>query len=183
MAYDFSQIKNRGEGIKEWFKKECAVLRTGRATPALVENLPVDSYGAKVPLKQVASIGVEDARTIRIAPWDASMLKNIESAITNSNLGAQPVADKDSVRVRLPELTQERRQTLIKHLHEKLEEAKISLRQERDEVWKDIQERERGGEIAEDDKYRFKDELGKIISEAGEELDKTAKAKENEIKS
>ncbi|HDH04016.1 MAG TPA: ribosome recycling factor, partial [Candidatus Campbellbacteria bacterium] len=163
MAYDFSRIKNRGEEIKEWFKKECAVLRTGRATPTIVENLQVDSYGAKVPLKQIASIGIEDARTIRITPWDTSALKNIEHAIAVSNLGAQPISDKESVRVRLPELTEERRKSLVKILNEKLEEAKISLRQERDEIWKNIQEKERDNEISEDDKYKFKDDLQEII--------------------
>ena len=180
--YDFSQIKKRGEEIKEWFKKECAVLRTGRATPALVENILVESYGARTPLKNIASIGVEDAKTIRIAPWDASVLKDIERAISVSNLGVQPISDKDSVRVRLPDLTEERRGMLIKTLNAKLEEAKISLRKERDEVWRDIQEKERSGELTEDDKYAFKDDLQKIIDAISNDLEGAAKAKEEEIK-
>ncbi|NOY35746.1 MAG: ribosome recycling factor [bacterium] len=181
--YDFSKIKNRGEEIKEWLKKEYSVLRTGMATPALVENLPVDSYGVKTPLKHIAAISVEDARTIRISPWDASSLKDIEKAIAVSNLGVQPIADKETIRVALPELTEERRKSLVKILNEKLEEAKISLRQERDEIWKDIQEKERAGEITEDDKYRFKDDLQEIVDGIVKDLEAAAKRKEEEIKS
>jgi len=181
--YDFSRIKNRGEEIKEWLKKEYSALRTGRATPALVENLPVDSYGVRTPLRHLAAISVEDARTIRISPWDTSSLKDIEKAIAVSNLGVQPVADKETIRVVLPELTEERRKSLVKILNEKLEEAKISLRQERDEVWKDIQEKERAGEITKDDKYRFKDDLQDIVDGITKDLETTANRKGEEIKS
>ncbi len=181
--YDFSQIKNRGGEIKEWFKKECSVLRTGRANPALVENLLVDSYGVKTQLKHIAAISVEDARTIRISTWDNSSLKDIERAIAVSNLGVQPIADKETIRVTLPELTEERRKSLIKILNEKLEEAKISLRQERDEIWKDIQEKERAGEVTEDEKYRFKDDLQEIVDGIVKDMEEAAKRKEKEIKS
>ncbi len=169
--------------MKEWFKKECAVLRTGRATPALVENILVESYGARTPMKNIAAIGIEDAKTIRIAPWDTSVIKDIERAIANSNLGVQPISSSDSVRLRLPDLTEERREMLVKTLYAKLEEAKISLRKERDEVWKDIQEKERSGELTEDDKYAYKEDLQKIIDSVNADLEETAEAKEEEIKS
>ncbi len=181
MAYDFLGIKNNGEEIKEWLKKETSSLRTGRATPALVENIMVDSYGTRTPLKHVASIAVEDARTIRITPWDAGVLKNIEHSITTSSLGIQPIADKQSIRIALPELTEERRKSLIKLLNEKLEEAKVSLKLKREEEWKDIQEKERNGEISEDDKFRFKEELQKIIDKVSADLEEIAKNKEEEI--
>ncbi|MFA4890089.1 MAG: ribosome recycling factor [Candidatus Paceibacterota bacterium] len=180
--YDFSQIKKKGEEIKEWMKKESSSLRTGRATPALVENLVVDSYGSRVPLKHVASISAEDARTLRVTPWDAGMLKNIEHAIISSNLGIQPIADKQSVRVTMPELTEERRKSLIKILYDKLEEAKISLKLAREEVWKDVQEKERNGEIPEDDKFRLKDELQKIIDGFSKEIEEMIERKELEIR-
>lgn len=183
MIYNFSRIKDKAGDIKKKFQNEISSLRTGRATPAFVENIIVDSYGAKMPLKHAASINVEDARTLRITPWDISILKNIENAIANSSLGSQPIADKQSIRLALPELSEERRKALIKILSEKLEEAKIALRQERDEVWKDIQEKERKGEIPEDDKFRFKDDLQKIIDKATEEVEEIAKRKELEIKS
>lgn len=181
MSYDFSKIKNKAEEIKNHFKNEIASLRTGRANPVLVENILIDSYGAKTSLKHLASISIEDAKTLRITPWDASILKNIETAINVSNLGIQPIADKQSIRLILPELSEERRNSLLKLLSEKLQEIKISLRRERDEIWKDIQEKERKGEIPEDDKFRFKDELQKIIDKTTEELEDIAKRKELEI--
>ncbi|MBU2218995.1 ribosome recycling factor [Patescibacteria group bacterium] len=181
MPHDFLSIKNKGEEIKEWLKKETASLRTGRATPALVENIMVDSYGTRIPIKHAASITAEDARTIRITPWDASVLKNIEHSISASALGVQPIADKQSIRITLPELTEERRKSLIKLLNEKLEEAKVSLKLKREEEWKDIQEKERSGEISEDDKFRSKDELQKIIEKISDELEGIAKNKEREI--
>lgn len=183
MLYDFSNIKNDSEEIKEWLKKETSSLRTGRATPALVENIMVDSYGTRTPLKHVASIAVEDARTIRITPWDTGVLKNIEQSISASNLGIQPIADKQSIRVALPELTEERRKSLIKLLGEKLEEARVSLKLKREEEWKDIQEKERAGEISEDDKFRHKEELQKIIDKVSAGLEEIAKNKEREISS
>ena len=183
MNYDFSKIKNEGERVRERFKQEMAALRTGRASPALVENLLVESYGEKTPLKHIASITAEDAKTLRISPWDASALKDIESAISNSNLGVQPIADKQSVRVSLPGLTEDRRKALVKTLSAKQEEAKISLRQSRDHVWKDIQEKEKNGEIPEDYKFRFKDELQKMVDKISDDLEEMAKKKEQEIMS
>lgn len=162
-------------------KKETSSLRTGRATPALVENIMVDSYGTRTPLKHIASIAAEDARTIRITPWDAGVLKNIEHSISISNLGIQPIADKQSIRISLPELTEERRKSLIKLLNEKLEEARVSLKLKREEEWKDIQEKERSGEISEDDKFRYKEELQKIIDKVSTDLEEIAKNKEKEI--
>lgn len=181
MPYDFSKIKKRSDEVYQWLKKEFASLHTGRANPALVEDILVEAYGTRNPLKQVAAIGIEDARTIRITPWDPSISKNIEHALSKTNLGGQPIAESGSVRFSLPELTEERRALLVKLIHKKLEEAKVSLRKERDEVWKDIQEKEREGEITEDDKYRYKDELQEIFEEAVKELEGLAKRKEEEV--
>lgn len=181
MVYNFSQVKSEGERIKEKFKKEIASIRTGRSNPSLVENLMVDSYGAKTSLKHLASISAEDARTLRITPWDASLVKKIEHAVATSDLGIQPTADKQSVRASVPALTEERRKSLIKILSSKLEEVRIFLRLGRDKSWKDIQEKEKEGKISEDDKFRFKDELQKIIDDISKELEKMAKNKEKEI--
>ncbi len=181
MLYNFSAIKDKSEDIKKKFQNEISSLRAGRPSPGLVENVLVESYGSKMPLKHVASINIEDAKSLRITPWDASILKNIESAIAGSNLNVQPISDKQSIRITLPELSEERRKALIKILSEKLEEAKIALRRERDEVWKDIQEKERKGEIPEDDKFRFKDDLQEIIDKTTEELEEISGRKEKEI--
>jgi ribosome recycling factor len=183
MAYDFSLFQKRAVEIIGWFKEEIALLRTGRASPALVENINVESYGAKTPLKHVAAISVEDARTLRIQPWDSALLEPIEKAIRSSELGLQPVVDKQSVRLILPELTQERRSALVKILGEKLENAKVSLRQLRDEIWRDIQDKERQKEISEDDKFRFKDDLQKKMDDFSKELEDLAEKKRKEISS
>lgn len=183
MAYDFSKFKNKATDTEEWFRGEIALLRTSRATPALIENIKVDYYGSKSPLKSVASISVEDAKTLVVRPWDTDSLMPIEQAVGASDLGVQAITEKDMIRVIFPDLTEERRQSLLKLLREKLEEARISLRREREEVWRDVQDKEREGEISEDDKFRCKDELQKMIDDASKKLQDVADKKETEIKS
>jgi len=179
--YDFSKLKNRGEGIKDWFKKEISSLRTGQASPLMVEDILVDSYGSKTPLKHVAAITLEDARTIRVSPWDKFLIKEIEQAIFNSPVGVSPIADNDGVRVVLPELTKESRQTIAKILGEKLEDSRISVRQERDEVWKDIQKKEKDNEISEDDKFLYKDKMQESVDTIIKDLEDIAEQKRAEI--
>lgn len=183
MAYDFSSLKDQTQKIIEWLQKEIAGFRTGRATPALVENLAVDYHGTKTPLKQIASISVQDARTLLIQPWDKTAILQIEEAIRRELSGLQPMADKEILRLILPELTTERRKELLKTTNKKLEEAKITLRQERDKIWKDIQDKERGGELTEDEKFKEKEEMQKIVDEAGKELEEVAEKKKKEIES
>ncbi|MFC1756991.1 ribosome recycling factor [Patescibacteria group bacterium] len=182
MAYDFKKFKQHAEKTENWFQDEISLLRTGRATPALIENIKVDYFGAKSPLKGVASTSVEDARTLVVKPWDTDMIMPVEQAIANSELGLQAITEKDFVRVIFPELTEERRQSLLKILREKVEEAKVSLRREREDIWKDVQRKEKDGEISEDEKFRGKDELQKLIDESSRNIDETAFKKENEIK-
>jgi ribosome recycling factor len=181
MVYDLSPLKNKLPEIKEWLKKELSLLTTGRASPALLDNIAVDYYGAKQPLKHVGAISAEDARTLRIRPWDSSLISQIDQAIRNSSMGLQAIAEKDSVRVIFPELTQERRKALLKTVSEKLEQARISLRKIRDEYWREIQDKEREGKISEDNKYRLKDELQELIDEIQKKLEEMAKTKEKEI--
>jgi len=182
MSYDFSGFRSRGGEIEEWIRGELASLQTGRATPALLDGVMVESYGARQPLKNIASISIEDARTLRIKPWDANIIKDIERAISTSALGANPIADNEGVRLSFPELTQERREQFIKLLHSKLEGARVSVRKERDEVWQDIQDKEKSKEISEDDKFRFKDELEEKVSEINQRLEEIASKKEEEIR-
>lgn len=181
MTYDFSKFKKKAEETENWLKNEFFLLRTGRASPALIENIKVDYYGAKNPLKSVASISVEDAKTLRVRPWDTDAILPIEQAIQNSGLGIQAITEKDMVRIIFPALTEERRKTLLKVAREKLEEAKIALRRERDEIWRDIQDKERAREISEDDKFRHKDELQKIIDAATKKFDGMTETKEKEM--
>lgn len=181
MNYNFSELKKKLEAIKEHFQNEIASLRTGRATPELVSKILIECYDSKTPLEQLSSISIENAKTIRIQPWDKNVVLNIERGIENSNLGLRPVVDKETLRVTLPDLTSERRNDLLKMLKDKLEDAKIMARRDRDDVWRDIQERERRKEMAEDDKFRFKDEMQKIIDEANSALEEVANKKEREI--
>ncbi len=179
--YDFSQLKNKIEETKDWLKQEYQGIRTGRAAPALLDNIQVESYGTMMPLNQVANVGVEDARTLRVAPYDASQVKDIEKAVTEANLGVGISADSAGVRVTFPELTAERRDTLIKLAKDKLEEGRVSLRGARDDAWSEIQKKEQDGEMSEDEKFTNKEEMEKIIKEANDELDALLEKKEKEI--
>lgn len=181
MAFDFIPLKAQIEQTKEWLSKEYTGIRSGRATPALLDNVQVEVYGSRLPLNQVANLGVEDARTIRVTPFDMGQLKEIEKAITDSNLGVGVSSDERGVRATFPELTSERREALGKLIREKLEEAKVSLRRVRDEVWDDIQKKEKDKEISADDKFRYKDDMQKLIDTGGAELDSIAERKRTEI--
>ncbi|MDP2650076.1 MAG: ribosome recycling factor [bacterium] len=181
--YDFDEIKTKIADAKEWLKKEYQGIRTGRAAPALLDSVIVEAYGTRIPLQQTANIGVENARTLRVIPYNVAQVKEVEKAITAANLGVGVSADEKGVRVSFPELTAERRDMLIKAAKEKLEEARTSLRSARDEVWSDIQKKERDGELTEDDKYRLKDELQKLVDGGNKELDEMFEKKEKEITS
>ena len=114
MTYDFSSFKQKTEETKSWLSSEFSTLRTGRATPAILDSVQVESYGAKMPIRQVASITAEDAKTLRVSPWDQSQVKAIEKAITDANLGLSVVVDEKGVRAIFPELTTERREARMK---------------------------------------------------------------------
>jgi ribosome recycling factor len=181
MAYDFKGLSKQIEDAKEWLRKEYTGVRTGRAAPGLLDSVQVAAYGVKMPLNQVASIGVETARMLRVTPYDATQAKEIEKAITNANLGVSIGSDERGIRVSFPEMTAERRQLLLKLLKEKLEEARVSIRKARDEVWEDIQKQERNSEITEDEKFRYKDEMQEYIDEGNKELEALMARKEAEV--
>lgn len=181
MTYDFSSLKKKITETEEWLKKEYQGIRTGRATPTLLDSIQAESYGSRTPLKQIGSISVEDARTLRVSPWDATQVKAIEKAITDANLGVGVSADEKGVRVTFPELTSERREALIKLSKDRLEHARVSLRNERDDIWNDIQEKEREGEISEDEKFRYKEEMQKMVDAGNGNLDTLLEKKEEEI--
>lgn len=181
MQYDFKPLKQKLAEVEGWLVKEMGTVRTSRATPTLLDGVRVEAYGALMPVPQVATVTIEDARTLRVFPWDASLAKGVEKAITAANLGVSVSPGDLGVRVSFPDLTAERRVSLIKAAKEKLEEARKSLRVARDEVWHDIQKREKKGEMAEDDKFRFKDEMEKLVNGAGKKLEDIFARKEKEI--
>lgn len=176
-----ADLKQRAEKILTDFRAEISSLRTGRATPALVEDLAVEAYGVKQPLKTLAAISTPDPRQIAIQPWDKSMLQAIEKAIQSSPLGLAPIADKDLIRLSLPQLTEDRKKDLVRVLKEKLEHSRIHVRQIRDDAMKDIEYRARAKELSEDQKFREKQEVEKTIGEYNKRIEETADAKEREI--
>ncbi len=141
----------------------------------------VDYYGTKTPLKQIATISTLEARQILIQPWDRGAIAFVETAIRESDLGLNPSNDGAAVRVVLPALTEDRRRDLVKVLNQKLEDARISIRNTREEIWKQIQEWEKEGSIGEDDKFRGKDDLQKTVDEYNTRLESVREKKESEI--
>ncbi|HLP44190.1 MAG TPA: ribosome recycling factor [Candidatus Nanoarchaeia archaeon] len=183
MAYNFSDLKKRVKDVENWLSKEYTGIRTGRATPSILDNVRVESYGSMMPISQVASITSEGAKSLRVVPWDTAMNKVIEKAIVEANLGLSVSVDEKGVRVMFPDLTAERRQSLIKLSKQKLEDARISLRKERDLTWDDIQKKEEDGSVTEDEKFRLKNEMQKIVDETGKKLQEFADKKEQEMNS
>ena len=169
------------ENAVEHFALEAAKIRTGRANPGLVENLLVDYYGVKTPLKQIASVNIPEARQILIQSWDKGSLVFIEAAIRESDLGVNPSNDGQNIRITLPSLTEERRRDFVKTLNHRAEEARIAVRTIREEIWKDIQELEQSGTISEDDKFHGKDELQKTVDGYNQKLEAIREKKEKEI--
>lgn len=183
MAYDFKSLDTKLAGAKEWLMREYQGLRTGRATPAILDGISVQAYGSMMPMKQVATIGIEDARSLRVQAFDPSIIKDIERAIAQADLGVGIGSDASGIRVTFPELSSERREQLIKLAKGKLEEARTTVRLARDEAWKDIQQEEKDGTISEDDKFRLKEEMQKKIDDANNELEKVFDKKETEMNS
>jgi len=183
MAYNFTPFKDKLKGAEEWLKKEFSGLRTGRATPALLDGVKVEAYGSLMPISQVASIVGEDARSLRVAPWDTTQIKALEKSLIVASLGASIVVDDKGLRVIFPELTTERRQILLKTCGQRLEEAKVSVRVEREKVWTTIQKDEKDGKINEDERFRLKNEMQKYVDETNKHLDEFFAKKEAEIMS
>lgn len=148
----------------DFFKKEISSLRTGRANPIILENVQVEAYGVKSPLQGVASINVPDSQSLSVAPWDKSILKDIEKAIVEANLGLGVVNDGVQIRLTVPRMTEENRRDLVKRLNEKMEEARISFRRTRDEIKGSIEQAEKEKEISADDKFSYIKELDEEVS-------------------
>lgn len=183
MNYDFKIFDSKVLAAAEWLSREYRGLRTGRAAPAILDGVAVSAYGSMMPLKQVGNVSIEDARTLRVSAYDAGLIKDIERAISASNLGVGTSSDGASVRVTFPELTSERREQLVKIAKAKLEEARTTIRVARDEAWKEIQEKEREGILTEDDKFALKEELQKRVDKGNGDLEQAFGSKEREMAS
>src|SRR3989344_1849265 len=163
MAYDFSKLKANIAETEQWLAGELAGVRTGRATPTLLDSVKPEAYGARTPLRELASVSVEDARTLRIVPWDKTLTKAIEKGITEADLGVGLATDSEGLRVSFPELTSERRIQLSKIASDKTEHARVTLRSHRTDALKALAAAEAPGGMGEDEMARLKVELQKLV--------------------
>ena len=181
MQYNFSTFKTEINKVADYLNKEYSQLNIGRASPLILDGISVESYGARVPLKNVATVAIEDPKTLRIAPWDKGQIKDIEKSIISANLGLSLAVDDAGIRVIFPQLTTETRLTLTKVLREKLEEQRITVRKERERIWDEIQKLQKESKMTEDEKFRAKDDLQKIIDEVNKKLESIFEKKEKEV--
>ena len=176
-----SEVSTKMDRAVDAFKRDLTQLRTGRATPALVENIDVDYYGSMTPLKQIASISAPDARAIMIQPWDTAAMREIEKSLQTSDMGFNPSNDGSTITVPIPPLTQERRQAMVKLLKGKMEDGKISVRNVRRDGLESLRKLEKEKSISQDDGRRAQDQLQKTTDGHTKLIDETGSAKEAEI--
>jgi ribosome recycling factor len=162
-------------------KHELATVRTGRASPHLLDRVQVDYYGASTPLKQLANVAATEARLLTITPYDKSAIKQIEKAILESDLGLTPSNDGNLVRLAIPELTEERRKELVKVVHGLAEEGRVAIRNIRRDCMHDLRELRKEGEVGEDEERRAEAELQKLTDGRVSEIEELLKGKEEEI--
>ncbi len=173
--------KERMAKSVESFRHELGTVRTGRASPHLLDRLEVDYYGAATPIRQLAQVAATDARLLTLTPFDKNSIGAIEKAIMESDLGLTPNNDGNVVRLQIPELNEERRRDLVKVVHGVAEEGKIAIRNIRRDIMHDLRELKKEGEVGEDDEHRAEAELQKRTDDATHEIDGLLKAKEEEI--
>ena len=181
MSYDFNPLKKQLASTEEWLKKEFSQIRTGQASPQVLDGVKVEIYGAPMSIKELASVVIEGARTLRISPWEKSQAKDIEKAITVANLGLSVVVDDQGLRVIFPELTSDRRKEFAKMAKDKSEEAKKQVRGHRDIIIKDLQEKEKAGGYGKDEIFRLKNETQKLVDEVNNKIDGYYAKKEKEV--
>lgn len=182
MAEDlFGDAEHRMQGAIEALQRELNSIRTGRASPTLIERLPVEYYGNPTPLQNMAAIHATDARTLTIQPWDRKVLNDIEKAIQKSDLGLNPNNDGQVIRINIPPLTEDRRKDLVKVVHKKADEAKVAVRNIRRDAHDHMRDQEKKKELSADDLKRGTDRLQKLTDKYIAEVDKASQAKEQEI--
>ncbi|CAN5157938.1 ribosome recycling factor [soil metagenome] len=173
--------EDRMEKSVDSFRNELATVRTGRASPHLLDRIVVDYYGADTPLKQLANVAASDARLLTLTPYDKNSIGLIEKAIQESDLGLTPSNDGNVIRLQIPDLTEERRRELVKVVHGVAEQGKVSIRNIRREVMHELRELKKEGDVGEDDERRAEGELQRLTDEAIGDIDSSLKAKEEEI--
>ncbi|KKT57420.1 MAG: ribosome recycling factor [Candidatus Giovannonibacteria bacterium GW2011_GWC2_44_9] len=178
---DFSKEEKEFQKIILWFAEDLKKIRTGRATSSVLEGIMVESYGVLTPLAHAAALSSPDPKSVLIRPWDKNLLPAIEQALARANLGLSIISETDQVRAIFPALTEERRKQFAKIVGQKAEEARISARKRRDEIWKTIQEEERTKIISENQKFSQKEKMEKIAEETNKKIAELAAKKEKEL--
>lgn len=176
------EIKQKMQTALSHLKDEFAQIRTGRATPNLVSDIEVEAYGAKMTVKELAQISAPEPTIILISPWDKSIITNISTGISKSNLGFNPVVDGDIIRITVPSLTAERREALIKQMHQISEKYKVEVRQIRHEYIEQARDDKKSGKIGEDEEERKSKEIQKIHDDYIEQIDEAVKGKEEQLR-
>ena len=181
MSYSFNEFKASLAEIEEWLKKELSGIRTGQASPAILDSVTVESYGSRMPINQVATVSLEGARALRVSVWDKGLIKAIEKAISDKDLGLSVSSDDAGVRVFFPEVTTEQKEKFVKLSKDRLEEARIRVKKQRETTSSELQELQKGGGVSEDEVFRLKTEMQKLVDEANERLGEAFVRKEKEI--
>lgn len=177
----YVETDERMEKVIAAFQRELATLRAGRATPSLLDRIEVNYYDTLTPLIQLAGITAPEPRLLVIQPWDKSSIGNIEKAILKSDLGLTPINDGAVIRLNIPQLTEERRHELVKHLRKKAEESRVGIRNARREANDSLKQLEKTGDISEDGWRRAQDEIQELTDEKIARIDELLQAKEKEV--
>lgn len=176
------ETRKKTEKVLDLLKQELATVQVGRASPSLVENVLVNAYGTKMRVLELAYITAPEPSQIVIKPYDISNVANIRKAILGANLGLNPVVDGEMIRIAIPPLTSERREELVRLVGQRLEGARISTRQIRQEAMKQIDQAFGAKQLSEDDKFRLRGEVQKIVEEFNEKIEEIGRSKEEELK-
>ena len=180
-TYDLNEIKRRMHGATEVLKQELGGLRTGRASANLLEPVRVEAYGTHMPLNQLATVSVPEPRLLSVQVWDRAMVHAVEKAIINSNLGLSPSTEGQVLRLRIPELNQERRKEMVKVAHKYAEAARVAVRHVRRDALDLLKKLEKDGKVSEDDHERMSGEVQKATDQVIAEVDQSLASKEKEI--
>lgn len=178
---DLTAAERRMRGAVEAVKHNFATIRTGRANPTLLDRIEVDVYGSRMPLRSVANVGAPEPKLLTVTPFDPSSLKNIERAISDSDIGLNPQNDGKIIRLPIPELTEERRRELIRVARSMAEEGRVSVRNVRRDEMRDVHELRKMGEISQDDEHRAEEELQKLTNDYVKRIDSALEDKEAEL--
>ncbi|MCA9353380.1 ribosome recycling factor [Candidatus Nomurabacteria bacterium] len=181
MAFDIKQFDNELKEVEAWLSKEYSAVHTGKASPQILDGISVNSYGARTPVKNVASISIEDSKTLRISPWDKTLIKEIEKSIVSSDLGLSTSVDDEGLRVIFPQVTTEGKEKLVKILGGRLEEARISIRKVREKAISEIDSMKKDKTMTEDDWERAKENIQKSVDAGNSGLEGIFDKKKNDI--